>query len=154
MFMTRNFSSFSALMAITLLVLASCAKSNLADTAVSQDKTQGDIMSECPVLDSRDWTAFVDAEPPLPARLHIRGEVDLPTPGFIATWRLGIADRAMPPGQHVHLDFIAPDGMTAQVVTPTQVTFSQETPFTEYRQITLHCGDQVLAVIKDIPVGL
>ena len=146
--------SLASLIAISLFVHASCARPNLSDIDVSQDKTGEDIMSQCPVLDSRNWTAFVDAEPPLPARLHIRGEADLPTPGFTYAWRLGITDRAMPPGQHVHLDFIAPDGMTAQVVTRTQVTFSQETPFTEYRQITLHCGDQVLAVIKDIPVGL
>lgn len=117
------------------------------------------VMADCPVIDSRDWTAWVDAEPgpELGQRdaptLHIRGTVDLPTPGYAYDWRVGLADRALPPGQHMHLDFTAPDGMVTQVVTPMQVAYEGEATYAEYRMILVKCGGDVLAEITDVPVA-
>lgn len=110
-------------------------------------------VAECPVLDSRDWSAWVDAEPGTAPTLHIRGEADMPTPGYAYVWRVGAADRMMPPGQHIHIDFAAPEGVVAQVVTPTQIVYEGEATYPQYRQIIVHCGDQALATITEIPVA-
>ena len=66
---------------------------------------------------------------------------------------MGIADRAMPPGQHVHLDFAAPDGVVAQVITTQEVAYEGEAVYDAYRVITVHCGDKTLAEIADIPTA-
>lgn len=111
-------------------------------------------LAECPVIDSRDWTAWVDAEPgPDAPTLHIRGTVDLPTPGYTYAWRVGLADRALPPGQHMHLDFSAPDGVVTQVVTSVDVAYTGEATYAEYRMILVKCGGDVLAEITDVPVA-
>jgi len=111
-------------------------------------------MADCPVIGSRDWTAWIDAEPgPDAPTLHIRGTVDLPTPGYAYDWRVGLADRALPPGQHMHLDFTAPDGMVTQVITSADVAYKGEATYTEYRMILVKCGGEVLAEITDVPVA-
>lgn len=110
--------------------------------------------ADCPVIDSRDWAAWIDAEPgPDAPSLHIRGIVDLPTPGYGHRWRVGLADRALPPGQHMHLDFTTPDGMVAQVITSTEVAYEGEATYPEYRMILVKCGGDVLAEITDVPVA-
>ena len=109
---------------------------------------------DCPVIASSDWHAWVDAEPgPDAPTLHLRGSVDLPTPGYGYSWRVGISDRALPPGQHLHLDFTAPDGVVAQVVTPMEVAYQGEAAFDAYRMILVKCGDKRLAEILDVPVA-
>ena len=133
------------------LLLAACASETPDETPA--DDTDNAMKSACPVYDSRDWAAWIDAEPPGPAQLHIRGEVDLPTPGYTASWRMGIADRAMPPGQHVHLDFKTPDGMVAQVITSQEVAYKGDAAYEAYRVIRVHCGDKTLAEITEIPVA-
>ena len=118
--------------------------------AESGDKPQAD----CPVIASTDWHAWVDAEPgPDDPTLHIRGTVDLPTPGYDYTWRKGIADRAYPPGQHMHLEFTAPDGPVAQVVTTMDVAYQGEADFDAYRMILVKCGEKRLAEILEVPVA-
>ena len=61
-------------------LLTACA-SETPDETPPDDKDEAMALA-CPVYDSRDWSAWIDAEPPGPARLHIRGKVDLPTPGY------------------------------------------------------------------------
>ena len=89
-----------------LLLLAACAKTG-TDVADNDDPAIGDheAPDNCPAISSANWTAWIDAEPPGPGQLHIRGDVVLPTPGYEPSWGVGIADRAMPPGQHMHLSF-------------------------------------------------
>lgn len=107
---------------------------------------------ECPVIASRDWSARIDAEQdPDEPRLIVRGVIDLPTPGWGALLRETFADRAMPPGVHFTIDFTEPDGMVAQVVTPRHITHVSKAYAHGYRSITVHCGDEVLAEIFDIP---
>ncbi len=149
-----------------VLVCAACANDAAPETTAENEGkkpprvaetpgplVEGDMAEKCPVIDSRNWTAWIDAEPPGPARLHIRGEVDLPTPGYEASWRVGIADRAMPPGVHFHLDFSAPEGMVTQVVTTESVAYEDEAAYPAYRVIYVHCGEETLAEITDIPTA-
>ena len=144
----------NAVLIFPAVALAACANET---TPVSETPApsveEGSVSNDCPVIESRNWTAWVDAEPPGPARLHIRGEVDMPTPGYKASWREGIADRAMPPGVHFHLDFAAPDGMVAQVITTDEVAYEGEATYPAYRVIYVHCGDEKLAEIGEVPIA-
>lgn len=115
---------------------------------------QKPVAAVCPVIESRGWAAWVDAEPgPDAPTLHIRGTVVLPTPGYDYTWRVGLADRALPPGQHMHLDFTPPDGFVAQVITTVDVAYVGEAAYPEYRAILVKCGGEKLAEIVDVPVA-
>lgn len=99
----------------------------------------------CPVIESGDWHAWVD--PPRDGgegMLRVRGRLDLPTPGYTVAWALGPTDRAMPPGQRIRVMLTPPDGIVAQVVTPTAIEIDAPTRLREYRTVIIGCGDTVL----------
>lgn len=144
--------------------LAACAEKTESqstaqseNTAVAEIETTGtdeaDVAADsCPVYDSRNWGAWLDVMPGPNAtpKLHITGEVDLPTPGYTAQWTAGPADRANPPAQHFDLSFTPPDGMVTQVITPMAVKYEGDAAYASYRAIIVSCGDEVLAEITDI----
>ncbi len=109
----------------------------------------------CAVIDSRNWQAWVDAMPGPNATptLHVTGEVDLPTPGYQITWRLGALDRMQPPGQRLIMETTPADGMVAQVITTVGVSYAGESAITDYREAIVVCGDEVLATIRDVTVA-
>ena len=138
--------------------LAACAPVSkpsepLASDSGAQPAKQSDAtMGPCPALASRNWRASLDAMPGGGGtRLTISGEVDLPTPGYTASWTEGPADRAMPPSQRFWLALTPPYGMVAQVVTPTTVKYEGKATYPAYRSIVVICGDKALATIADIP---
>ncbi|MCB2048965.1 MAG: hypothetical protein KDE32_12180 [Novosphingobium sp.] len=141
-------TGFGALVAAT--ALSGCATAPTAESGAGQAPVFE--FSECPVIDSRGWTAYINAMPGPGAKpsLNISGEVDLPTPGFTVELIAGPADRMMPPGQRFSLVAKPPEGMVAQVVTPTQVRYSAPATYGSYRSITVGCGGKVLAQIENI----
>lgn len=124
-------------------VVSACAG---ADATADGAGTGGPCLASAPA----NFRAIVSALPGDAAALIIEGTVDVPTPGYEATWRLGAADKSMPPTQHVEVTFIPPGGMVAQVITRTEVRF--ETPWAGAapRGVIVHCGDTVLAEISDV----
>ncbi|MEM1420917.1 MAG: hypothetical protein AAF661_06600 [Pseudomonadota bacterium] len=144
--MTTAFNK-TALALCALVGTAACAQTDATPTPP-------DATASCPVIDSRDWRAWVDAEAGGSRVLRVSGEVDLPTPGYSAAWRLGPADRRAPPAQFLDLAFAAPDGIVAQVVTSTQVSYQGDAVYPAYRAIRIRCGDRVLAEITEIPEAL
>ena len=149
------------LFSIAVAGLAACAEKPEAqtDAAVAQQDATGTeeiaAADACPVYDSRDWRAWLDVAPSPDAvsKLHISGEVDLPTPGYTAQWTVGPADRAFPPAQRFMLSFTPPGGMVTQVITPTGVSLETDATYTSYRAIIVGCGDKVLVEITDIAVA-
>ncbi len=140
------------------LLLAAAASIGLSacagDNAVAEQDQAAGGASPCPVISSSDWRAWIDAEPGGDGpKLYITGAAEMPTPGYAYSWRVGAADRMNPPGQHMHLDFTAPDGMVAQVITPMSVRYEGDAAYPEYRKIVVHCGDDTLAEIDDVPVA-
>lgn len=107
-------------------------------------------VATCAVIDSRNWKAWT-ASDGTGTTLHVSGEVDLPTPGYGAVLRIGATDRAMPPGQTVHLDLTPPEGLVAQVVTATPVELQSPGAYPEYRSVAILCGGKQIADIT--PVG-
>lgn len=108
--------------------------------------------SSCPAIDNRNWHAWIDRMPGPGATttLNISGEVDLPTPGYELRLRAGPADRMMPPGQRFALEWQAPQGIVTQVITATQVTYREPTPYSSLRSVTISCGGKELATIPDV----
>lgn len=147
----KNAGKCALLLAATS-ALASCATAN-------QEAEVGPApvyeLSECPVLASRGWSAWINAMPGPGAKptLHITGEVDLPTPGFKLELIEGPMDRMMPPGQRFSLAATKPDGMVAQVVTPMPVNYTAEAKSQQYGSITIGCGGKVLAHIENIQIA-
>jgi hypothetical protein len=140
--------SIAALVVAT--VLAGCATAPKAESGAGQAPVFE--FSECPVIASREWNAYINAMPGPGAKpsLNISGVVDLPTPGFKVELIAGPADRMMPPGQRFSLVATPPEGMVAQVVTPTPVRYSAPATYGTYRSITIGCGGKVLAEIENI----
>ena len=114
-----------------------------------------DETAACPVLDSRDWTAWVNAMPgpDMKPTLHVAGEIDLPTPGYTIAWREGMADRSAMPVQRLILTATPPDGMVTQVVTPTPVKYEGPALVTTYGGIIVMCGGESLAEITEVTVA-
>ena len=106
--------------------------------------------TSCPTIESRNWHAWIDRVAENEPRLIISGEVDLPTPGYKAEWRSGILDRAQPPTQRLSISFTPPEGIVAQVITPTEVSFTMPSPVLQYRSVMIYCGDKLLANIPDV----
>lgn len=109
----------------------------------------------CPILASRGWKAKLASDPRKRGVRHlvVTGEIDLPTPGYKVTWKMGPADRANPPGQRIELILTPPDGIVLQAVTPTKVKIKAKAVFSRYREIIVRCGDSVVASIKKINAG-
>ena len=134
--------------------VVACTPEEPVQTAPAAPEPVSAPAGNCPVIASRDWKAWIDAMPMVGAdgnRLHIAGEVDLPTPGYSVELVAGPADRAMPPSQRFTLVATPPDGMVAQVVTPTPVKYQDKATYSAYRSIRIVCGDKPLATITEVP---
>jgi hypothetical protein len=119
-----------------------------------QDHPKPVPVAGCPVIGDGQFEAWLDAMPGPGTKgpmLNIAGKVDLPTPGYRLELIAGPADRAMPPSQRFRLVATAPGGMTAQVVTQTQVKYRAPAQYPAYRSLIILCGDRAVATIGDIP---
>lgn len=115
----------------------------------------------CPVLASRDWTAFVNAMPgpgPRP-ELIVTGQVRLPTAGYLVELLPGPLEGPPPPVQTVELVAIPPAGPAATVVTEVDVRLELSAPAIRpddpppYRAVRVVCGDAELAYISPVEVA-
>lgn len=139
--------------AISAAVLAACAVMPTGAFAGVYEPVEEAAMSEtagCPVLESTNWMAWLDMQPGSEPSLNVSGQVVLPTPGYGITAQVGPLDRRLPPAQRVVLEFAAPDGMVAQVLTTEDVQVSFPALAASYRAVIIVCGDETLAEITEI----
>ena len=106
--------------------------------------------ASCPVLESDNWTVWVESSGDDKYQLLIQGDITLPTPGFQFEWREGPMDRAMPPGWRIELAATPPEGLVAQVLTDERIIAMMPSPYPRYREIRILCGDTELAVLPDV----
>ncbi|GJL92368.1 hypothetical protein [Hyphococcus sp.] len=145
---------------LALLALTACAPANNAGESDADAVLEEDIIvdtaevADCPVIDSRNWHAWVDAMPGPDSKpiLHVSGEVDMPTPGYSFDWRDGAADRSATPVQRLMLTVTPPDAMTTQVITSEQVKYEGAAIAKMYRGILVICGGRVLADLPDVSI--
>lgn len=148
--MLRRPAARRALAAVLVAAAASALAACAPDT-----KAEGPDPMTCPVIDSRDWAAWVNAMPGVDAQrtLIVTGEIDLPTPGYAVSLETGVADRSLRPVQELLLILAPPTDPVGQVVTPTPVRFETPAIAPEYRGVRVRCGDTLIADITDVPVA-
>jgi hypothetical protein len=139
----------------TLLVgttmISGCSNPNGGLASVSHGP-RNEIGASCAALASRKWDATLTRASGATPKyiLNVVGEVDLPTPGYTPVWKMGVSDRANPPGLQLLLSFDPPKEVDTQVVTINPVRFSMEVSSSRLRYIMVKCGDATLARIPDI----
>ena len=145
-------------------IVTGCSPANLSKAQSTPEKqnTQEQIVestnttTSCPVIESRNWHAWIDRVAENEPRLVVSGEVDLPTPGYEVKWRSRILDRlssngdSQPPAQRLSISFTPPDGIVTQVITPTEVSFTMPSLLLEYSSVMIYCGDKLLVDLPDV----
>ncbi|MEZ5936778.1 MAG: hypothetical protein R3C52_00995 [Hyphomonadaceae bacterium] len=125
------------------------------DAAAQEDALvtpQSEETADCPVIESSDWTAWLDKMPGpgAQATLRVSGKVVLPTPGFTLSLTAGMADRSAIPVQTLNLSATPPQEQVIQVLTTETVEFSAPAIAEAYRGVRIRCGDQMLAEITEV----
>ncbi len=136
-----------------LTALAGCANVEVPAEPVEPPKPAP--VAACPVIESRDWAAWVNAMPGPAAtkELIVTGQVTLPTPGYTVTLGAGMADRSATPVQQLILTATAPTGMVPQVLTTQPVRYQGPAISMQYRGIRIMCGGTMLTEIADVLVA-
>lgn len=136
-----------SLLLTALLVASACSNGNAPEMKPSPTP----IQANCPVLESKDWVAWLNRMPgPDGASLHISGKVVMPTPGYNIEVIKGPLDRRQPPAQRLRLNITPPPGMVPQVLTTQEVKASFLAQASAYRAVIIGCGDKVLAEITNV----
>ena len=82
------------------------------------------------------WEAIHDLMPPTPARLRVNGVLQMPTPGYQLTLKRAVPQGFNPQILMLELETQKPTGNQLQVITPTEVSFEEETDF-DYSHVTI-----------------
>ena len=137
-------------------VFAALAASALAACHALQEPTMPESpAAQCAVIESSDWAAWINAMPGPGAQpaLIVTGQITLPTPGFSATLREGIADRSAQPVQQLVLELTPPSGMVSQVIVTQPVRYEGPAIAQRYRAVRVVCAGRMLAEITEIPIA-
>jgi hypothetical protein len=137
---------------LCLAVLGACAPIEEPEP-VEPPKPQP--VGSCPVIESRDWAAWVNAMPgPSATReLIVTGQVTMPTPGYALTLTAGMADRSATPVQQLVLSAVPPSGMVPQVLATEAVRYQGPAISMTYRAVRIMCGGTMLTEISDVQVA-
>ncbi|WP_375200992.1 hypothetical protein [Hyphococcus sp.] len=148
--------AISLLSCVAFFPLAACGGADNteagADSPEVSETSTPQAAAECPVIEARNWSAWVNAMPGPDAKpmLHVAGDVDLPTPGYDIAWQEGMADRSATPVQRLMLTLTPPDGMAAQVVTTESVKYEGPALTKTYGGVIVLCGGEALAEIDEV----
>lgn len=106
----------------------------------------------CPVLDSRDWEAWVNKMPGpgAVATIHVVGKVDVRSGGYTFSWEEGPMDRSAVPALRLKLVPKAPDGMATMAVATEAVKYQAPALSSGYSRVVIGCGGTTLAEITEI----
>lgn len=105
----------------------------------------------CPVLGSQDWRAWLNKMPgDTSSQLHLSGEIELPSPGYTVSVRVGPLDRMRPPTQIMVLEIEPPAGPAAAVMTSRTVTYAGPALVAKYAGIRVVCGSDPIASIDTV----
>lgn len=107
--------------------------------------------SDCPIIESSDWAAWINAMPGPNARpkLIVTGKVTVPTGGYRIEWGDMRVAESYPVQVFADLRVIPPSGMATQVITTHNVRgeWPMDPPVGSF---TVRCGDRVLARISPV----
>ena len=106
--------------------------------------------AKCHIISSNNWSAQLETSEQGKAMLAIKGDIELPSPGYSVVLEQGMADRSATPSQHFNLKTKQLDGMYIQMVTPMTLQHSAPAIAKQYRSIVIHCGGEVIATIDNV----
>ncbi|MGE0595291.1 MAG: hypothetical protein AB7P07_02935 [Hyphomonadaceae bacterium] len=120
-----------------------------AEPAASVEPSQ---TANCAVIESREWTAHINAMPGPNAQrtLVVTGQIDVPTPGYALALTAGMADRSAIPAQTLNLELTPPEGMVAQVIATETARYEGPAIAEQYSAVRIVCSGTQLAEITDI----
>ncbi len=152
MFISERAGRCGASLAISVALASIFAASQLlAADPLEHADTIGLEQDNCPILESSDWTAWVNRLPgPEDPSLIVAGRIQLPTPGYTVEARLGPSSRFEPATQIVVLDLSEPNGVVAQVLVTEDIQFSFPAWASDYRSVIVVCASAILGAILDI----
>lgn len=106
----------------------------------------------CPIIESANWTAWIDRMPGPDAAptLNVYGDVTVPTPGFTYAWREGPTDRSAIPSLRLILEPTPPDGLVLQALTTEEVSYQGPALPNGYSRIFIVCAGEPIAEITEI----
>jgi hypothetical protein len=109
----------------------------------------------CPVIESSNWSAWVDAMPgPMNRpRLVVTGKVTVPTGGWRFAWRDVRIMESHPVQVSVDLQPIEPTGMVTEALVTHDINFEWPVP-PPVGSVTIRCGGRVLAQIAPVDTAL
>lgn len=140
---------------VATLALAALTGCMTMDDAPPASAEPQQAQGNCPIMESRDWAAWVNAMPGPSAtkELIVTGQVTVPTPGFTIALTAGMADRSATPIQQLILTATPPGSMVPQVLTTMPVRYQGPAISMQYRGVRVMCGGQMLTEITDVPVA-
>lgn len=107
--------------------------------------------SDCPIIGSSDWAAWINAMPGPNARpkLIVTGKVTVPTGGYRIDWADMRVAESYPVQIFADLRVVPPSGMATQVITTHDVRgeWPMDQPVGSF---TVRCGSRVLARISPV----
>jgi hypothetical protein len=106
----------------------------------------------CAVLESREWSAWVNRMPGPGAvpTLHVTGKVDVRSGGYTFDWEKGPLDRSATPALRLKLVPTAPDGMATMAITTEEVKYEEALSGITYSRVIVSCGSITLGEITEI----
>jgi len=167
--MTRT--RFALAAAASTLVLAGCQywpwKGDTTSTAVpveaetpvevtkdivTPEAAPAEEIETCAVLESREWSAWVNKMPGPGAvpTLHVTGKVDVRSGGYTFDWEKGPLDRSATPALRLKLVPKAPDGMATMAITTEEVKYEEALSGITYSRVIVSCGSITLGEITEI----
>ena len=106
--------------------------------------------TKCHINSTSNWSARIETSEQGKPVLSIKGDIELPSPGYSVILEQGMADKSATPSQHFNIKTKQLDGMYIQMITPMTLEHSAPAISKQYRSIVIHCGDQIIAEIENV----
>lgn len=113
-------------------------------------KTEITQTADCPIISSQNWSAEILPTEGGKSTLVIKGDIELPNPGYSVVFEEGIADKRSRPSQHFTIKAERLNGFYIQAVTPMILEHSGVAIAKQYKSIIIGCGGQTIATIDNV----
>jgi len=114
------------------------------------DQNQVIQTEDCAIISSQNWSAKIGVDDSSQSMLFIKGDIELPNPGYAVTFQEGPANLSLPPIQHFYIKTERLSGFHIQVITPMTLEHSSPASADGYRSVVIHCGEQTFATIDNV----